>query len=131
MNTRLLIGRRFWSAVRSRLYWNSVDPKRASLATYVFFPYLEVGVSGITDLTDAQQRYWVDDILRPALIATYGYYIRLHWPRSFHNADYRARVKGESGAQRTGQAMDIQYTISASHLDRVWAAVLRQSEEYA
>ncbi len=99
-------------------------------STHVFFPHLAVKEDGSTHLSDEEQQRWVDDILRPALRRTCGHHIRQHWPKRFDDADYRARVKGESGGQRTGHAIDTHYTIPAARADAFWKAVVARSERH-
>ncbi|KAF6238778.1 hypothetical protein HO173_003285 [Letharia columbiana] len=99
-------------------------------ATHVFFPHLPVANSGVTHLSNDEQSSWVDNIIRPALRDTCGHHVRQHWPRSFADANHKARVKEEQSINGAGHPIDINYPLPASLLEQYWDCVLRKSNEY-
>ena len=53
-----------------------------------------------------------------------------HYPQSFTDIDYKAKVKIECFTIGTGQPIDVRYIILELYLDRFWAEVRRLSYKY-
>lgn len=94
---------------------------------HVFFPRLPVSPGGETHLTHLEQASWYDNIVIPSLQATCPNDILQHFPRSWNEADTKARVKQEFHEQDSRASIDSRYILSENLLEPFWANVIARS----
>lgn len=93
---------------------------------HVFFPHMPVVTEDGTHPTDAQQEFWVDEIVLPALAVACSPSVRQHHPRSFAEVDAKARSRKEIHPSGSAMPMDVRHTIPDTDTDSFWQEVTRR-----
>ena len=98
------------------------------LSTYIVFPYMPVTTSS-TQLTWAEQRFWLDEILLPALWEVCPSDEIQHCPLSALDAQCRARANAERVVKGRQQPIHLQVYLSEERLGPLWESIRRRIHE--
>jgi hypothetical protein len=121
-------GRRQLHTHKHGLLGSGVLTQGARLSTYIVFPYMPLTTDS-TQLSRAEQCFWLDEILLPALREVCPSDEIQHCPLSALDAQCQAGAKAERVVKGRHEPIHLQICLSEVRLGPLWESIRRRIDE--
>lgn len=107
------------------LLGSGIAAQGSRLSTYIIFPHMPLD-SDVTQLSDREQAFWVEQIVLPSLRAVGRSDEIHHYPHTFADVKCRAYAKQEQLIKGTHQPINLDTFLPEAKLAPVWEEILRR-----